>query len=272
MRMLKRCMEAVPALLALLLLCVPPHSDAQQQAPAVAPGEVGVEEKLGLTIPLEIQLKDEEGKPVTIGSIVDRPVILTLNYFRCAGICTPLLNGVVEMLNEIPLAPGKDFKVITVSFDDRDTPDIAFRKRINYLKQMERPFPPDAWRFLTGDAASTRKLCDAVGFTFKQQGNDFIHAGVIVLLSPKGMITRYMYGVTFLPADVEMAVREAAKGLPQPTVNKFLQFCYSYDPQGRRYVLDITRIVGAGMLLVGAAVAVVLFLRSRRRSGAGGAS
>ena len=169
-------------------------------------------------------------------TLIDKPTILTLNYFRCAGICTPLLNGVVEVLNRTKAEPGKDFQVVTVSFDDRDTPEIAAQKRTNYLKEIKRPFPPSAWRFLTGDAAPPRKaLADSVGFKFKREGDDFIHAGAIIVLSPKGKVTRYMYGITYLPADLQMAVHEAARGEAQPTINKLLKFCFSYDPAGRKY-------------------------------------
>src|SRR5512135_2863325 len=112
-------------------------------------GEAGVDERLGAQVALDTVLKDEGGNDVTLRQLVDKPTILTLNYFRCAGICTPLLNGIVDALNKIGLEPGKDFQVITVSFDPRDTPEIAHEKQINYLAQMKRAFPPRAWRFLT---------------------------------------------------------------------------------------------------------------------------
>jgi protein SCO1/2 len=235
------------------------------QAPGVTAGEVGVDERLNAQVPLDLVLKDEEGNPVKLGSLLGRPTILTLNYFRCAGICTPLLNGVVELCNKVQAEPDKDFRVITVSFDARDTPDIALRKKVNYLKQMKRPFPPTAWRFLTGDAAATKTLCDSVGFKFKAQGEDFVHAGVIVFLSPEGKVTRYMYGVSFLPADVQMALGEAAKGEAEPTVAKFLQFCYTYDPEGRRYVFSFTRVAAGVILLAAAAFVVFLVVRKRQK-------
>jgi protein SCO1/2 len=224
-----------------------------------------VDEKLGEQIPMDLVLKDEEGNDVKIGALVDRPTILTLNYFRCAGICTPLLNGVVVMLNKVQLEPDRDFRVITVSFDGRDTPDIAKRKQVNYLKQMKRPFPPTGWRFLTGDAASTKRLTDAVGFKFKASGEDFIHAGVIVVVSPTGKVTRYMYGVSFLPADVQMALGEALKEQPEPTVSRFLQFCYNYDPEGRRYVFSVTKAAAALVILAAAVFVAFLVVKGRRK-------
>lgn len=232
-----------------------------QSAPPVTPG---IEENLGGTVPLNIVLNDENGKPVTLGSLIDKPTILTLNYFRCTGICTPLLNGVVEVINRTPLEPGKDYQVITVSFDERDTPEIALGKRTNYIKQIQKPFPPTAWRFLTGPAGATKALCDSVGFKFERQGDQFIHPGAIILLSPKGKITRYMYGITFLPADIQMAVQEAARGEAAPTINKFLLFCFSYDPAGHRYVFSITKVVGTAVILTAAAFIAFLLFPGRR--------
>lgn len=242
-----------------------PNDKAPQLAPGeVGPGEVGIDEKLGVHIPLDLVLKDEEGNPVTLGALIDKPTILTLNFFRCTGICTPLLNGVVEAINQSKAVPGKEYQVITVSFDDRDTPEIAMGKRTNYLKQIQRPFPPTAWHFLTGDGATTKALCDSVGFKFKRQGDQFIHAGAIVFLSPKGKVTRYMYGITFLPADFQMAVNEAARGEARPTIAKFLQFCFSYDPAGRGYVFSTTRASATVILLLAAGFLAYLALKRPR--------
>ena len=151
----------------------------------------------------------------------------------------------VEVLNRTQAEPGKDFQVITVSFDERDTPEIAAQKRTNYLSEIKRPFPPAAWRFLTGRRGHDQgpgRLPSASSSS--RQGEDFVHAAAIIFLSPKGKVTRYMYGVTYLPADLQMAVQEAARGEARPTINKFLKFCFSYDPAGRSYVLNITRVGG----------------------------
>lgn len=239
-------------------------SGSSATAPTLAPGEVGIDEKLGGYVPLDLVLKDEEGNPVTLGSLIDKPTILTLNFFRCTGICTPLLNGVAEAINQSPMKPGKDYQVITVSFDERDTPEMALAKRTNYLKQIQKPFPPTAWRFLTGPAEATKALCDSVGFKFKRQGDQFIHPGAIILLSPKGKVTRYMYGITFLPADLQMAVQEAVRGEARPTINKLLLFCFSYDPAGHRYVFSITKVVGTVVILAAAAFVAFLVFSGRR--------
>jgi protein SCO1/2 len=234
-------------------------------APAQTPGaEAGIDQKLGAQVPVGLVLNDENGKAVPLGSLIDKPTVLTLNYFRCAGICTPLLNGVADVLNVVKGQPGQDFQVITVSFDPRDTPEIALQKQTNYLQQIKRPIAPAAWRFLTGPAVATQALCDSVGFHFKAQGDGFIHAGAIMVLSPGGKLTRYIYGVSFQPADLQMAVLEAARGETRPTINQWLQFCFNYDPEGRGYVFSVTRAAAAVILLLAAGFAAVLVFRRKR--------
>jgi len=239
-------------------------------APSGSPDlSVGVDEKLGQTVALDVTLRDEDGKPLTFKDVLGKPTILTLNYFRCAGICTPLLNGLVDTLNAMRLEPGKDFQVITVSFDPSDKPEVAQRKRTNYLAQMKRPFPPSGWRFLTGDAASTRKVTDSVGFRFKAEKDQFVHAGAIIILSPKGTVTHYLYGISFPAAEVELGLNEAASGRISPTVPRLLSFCFSYDPESRQYVFSMTRAIGAA-ILVFAAGFVVYLLRARGKKGTEG--
>jgi len=234
-------------------------------APSFSPEEVGINEKLGATIPLDLELKGEDGKPVTLRQLIDKPTILTLNYFRCAGICTPQLGGVAEVLNRTQAIPGRDFQVLTVSFDERDEPEVAAQKRTNYLAEITRPFPPAAWRFLTGPGATTKALADAVGFKFKAVNDDFVHAAAIIFISPKGVITRYMYGTSYLAADLQLAAQEAARGEAQPTINKFLKFCFSYDPAGRRYVLNTTSI-GAAIIILAALIFVFALTRRGRQT------
>jgi protein SCO1/2 len=257
---------AAAALLCLPALAQTPAPTAPAPAaPTYTPQEVGIDEKLGATIPLDLVLKGEDGHPVTLRQLIDKPTLLTLNYFRCAGICTPQLSGVAEVLNRTEAIPGKDFQVLTVSFDGRDEPEIAAQKRTNYLGEITRPFPPAAWRFLTGPDATTRALADAVGFKFKQVDNDFVHAAAIIFISPQGKVTRYMYGTTYVPADLQMAAQEAARGEAQPTINKFLKFCFSYDPAGRKYVLNSTTI-GATVIILAALAFVATLVRRGRKA------
>jgi protein SCO1 len=243
--------------------CLAAPAGARQAGAPPPPGEVGIFEKLGAQVPLGLELVDEQGRKVALGTLLDRPTLLTLNYFRCAGVCTPQLNNLADALERVELAPGKDFKVLTVSFDDRDTAEIAAQKRENYLGLMKRPFPAEGWRFLTGDAASTKALADAVGFKFQRRDGGFVHAAAIIVLSPRGEVTRYLYGVNYLPAELATAVGFAAQGIATPTVNRWLSFCFDYDAEGRRYALDVTRVGGAVVLLTTAVLLAALFLKGR---------
>jgi protein SCO1/2 len=233
------------------------------QAPVKA--NVGIDEKLGGQVALDAPLKDENGKTVMLRQLIDKPTILTLNYFRCAGICTPLLNGLQKALDSLDLEPGKQFQVITISFDPTDTPDIAREKRINYLAQMTRPYPPAAWRFLTGEDPNIKLVTNSVGFRYIKDGDQFIHAGAIIVLSPKGKASRYMYGTSFLPADLKLAIQEASRGISNPTIARVLSYCYSYDPQQDAYVFSLTRVVGTVMLIV-VAIVVILLIRGRSKA------
>ena len=233
------------------------------RAQGAAGAEVGMDEKLGAPVALDAILKDEQGMDITLRQLIDKPTILVFNYFRCAGVCPLLLNGVAEVLNQIKLDPGKDFQVMAVSFDPSDTPVMAHQKQMNYLKQMKRPFPPKAWRFLTGEAKATKTVTDSVGFSFQGQGDMFTHPVALIVLTPKGVVSRYMYGTTFLPADVEMAIDEAAGGKVRPTIAKVLALCYSYDPGSRQYVFSVTRVAGAILLVLAAGFVIYLFWAGR---------
>jgi protein SCO1 len=247
-------------LMAFLILNFVMNGNAQMKTPS----NVGIEEKLGKQVAMDVVLKDENGNDVTLGRLIDRPTILMFNYFRCPGICPVLINNMVAVINQIPIEPGKDFRLIAVSFDPIDTPEIAREKKANYLNQVRRPFAPDTWHFLTGNAENTKAVADSAGFQYSRQGDMYAHPGAIILLTPKGIISRYLYGTSFVPADVEMAVKEAAGGQVIPTVSRILSFCYTYDPAGRGYVLSVTRLVGIMTLLI-AAIFAILVLRGRSR-------
>lgn len=255
--MVAKGMRHIKEILLILLSCLCFSIPVQAQE---------VIEKLGAPAALDVVLKDGFGNNVPLRQLIDRPTILTLNYFRCVGICTPLLNGLAAALNKVELRPGVDFQVITVSFDPTDTPDIARQKQINYLAEMTRQFPPKAWRFLTGEAQATKKLADSVGFEFRAQGDQYVHPGVIMVLTPGGVVSRYIYGTTFLPADLQMAIQDASGGKVRPTIARIVSVCYAYDPQSRSYVFSMTRVVGAGTLLFAGAFVVYLLLGRRSRS------
>lgn len=211
------------------------------QAPPAAP-EIGISEKLGETLPLEKEFYDESGNLVTLRSLITKPTIFTFVYFRCPGICTPLLTELSHMVEKMDIEPGKDYQIISLSFDHRDDPELAADKKESYLSAIARPVPAEAWRFLTGDSLTIRSVTDAAGFYYKRDGNEWIHAGALIIVSPDGKITRYINGIKYLPFDIKMAVYEAGEGRVGPTIAKVLTFCYSYDPESRSYAFNIVRV------------------------------
>lgn len=225
---------------------------------------IGVVEHLGDTLPMELVFNNERGENVRLGDVINKPTIITLVYFDCPGLCSPLLDGVSEVMEQMDLTLGTDYDVLTVSFNTNDTPERATEKKQNFLRKRSKE-QSEHWVYLTGDSANITRLVDAIGFKYKKAGNDWIHAAVITVVSPGGKITRYLYGTRFLPFDVSMAISEAAKGIPRPTINKVLEFCFSYDPAGRRYVLDVTKVSGIIILFIGLVLFITLIIRSRNR-------
>ena len=226
--------------------------------------EVGVDEKLGDYLPLDAEFVTSENDTVTLDEIINTPVLLALVYYECPGICNPLLTDLASRLPKVDLAPGKDFEVITLSFDHHETPEVAAKWKKNYLLTIENSFPAENWTFLTGDSVNIRKVTDALGFYFKPDDKQFVHAGTVVAIAPDGKICRYLFGITFNRFDIKMALLEAEAGKTNPTIAKMLQLCFSYDPQGRTYSLNVTRIVGTLMLLVVGVFLIVLVKRKKK--------
>lgn len=224
---------------------------------------LGIDEHLGNVIPLDLPFRDEAGNLTTLRALVKRPTILSLVYFECPGVCTPLLSALAKVAGELKMRPGVDYDIITVSFDETETPEIAAQKKFNYLQTIGKPFPAEAWHFLTGDLQSIKQLTDAVGFAFKRDGEDFIHPTTLIVLSPQGKIARYLYGANYLPLDVQLALVEASEGRVGPTINKVLKFCFSYDPAGRRYMLNVNRVAGVTVSLFG--LGFFLYLTRRKK-------
>ncbi len=241
-------------------ICIP-WSISGQNTGYVRQMEIGIEEKLDEYVPKDISVINQDGDTVTLGSVINKPTVLSLVYYRCPGICSPLMNGIAEVIQKADMKIGEDYQVLTISFDSRETPELAKRKRINYLSQINRPGAAEGWSFFTGDSMNIARLTDATGFRYKQSGNDFTHAASLIVLSPEGKITRYLNGIQFLPFEFKMAVIEASKGQSGPTINKILQFCYSYDPKGQQYVLNITRVSGIIIIFITLVIFLILALR-----------
>ncbi|MEO6694945.1 MAG: SCO family protein [Ignavibacteria bacterium] len=226
--------------------------------------EIGIDERLGETIPDGIFLTDEYGQQVNVKSLITKPTVFSLVYFRCPSICSPLLNGVSKVVDKVDLEPGKDYNLITISFDPTEDYILASGKKESYLNALKVKIPNDSWRFLTGDSINTKKICDVLGFKFQKQGKDFAHGASIMMVSPEGKIARYLYGTDYLPFDFKMAVTEATEGKVVPSISKIVKMCFSFDPDGRKYVLNITRVAGGGMLLLLGAFVIILNFKKKK--------
>ena len=227
--------------------------------------DIGISEKLGETIPLNLTFFNESNDTVTLGELITKPTILSFVYFDCPGLCSPLLSGVSEVVNKMDMQLGDQYQIITISFNTRDTPEKAAIKKKNFVQKISQDHRKD-WIYLTGNQQNIDAITQAVGFKYKAQGLDFAHPSAIIMLSPQGKITRYLYGLTYLPFDVKMAVIEAQQGIERPTINKLLQYCFAYDPASHSYTIQVTRIVGGFILFILLVVFVTLIIKGRRKT------
>jgi protein SCO1/2 len=226
--------------------------------------EVGITEHLDQYIPADIMLTDHNGKLVNLKQLITKPTVLSFVYFRCPGICSPLMNGLAEVIAGTGLALGKDYQAITISFDSRETYELAQKKRNTYLKKIKGQ-DGSGWTFLTGDSTNIAKATQALGFGFKMVNNEFMHEGALIMISPEGKITRYLKGISFIPFEFKLAVIEASQGKSAPTIIKVLKFCYSYDRKTEHYSLDVTRITASLTIIFAVSLLTYLLIRGRRK-------
>jgi protein SCO1/2 len=226
---------------------------------------IGIDEKLGQLIPFDLTFHDENGNPVSLKQLIQTPTILAPVYYHCPNVCSLLLQNLADVLNRLPAEPDKEYRVISVSFDETEKPELALQRKKIYLKMIQKPFPEDAWRFLTGDKEKIRKLTDAVGFHFKRVGEDFEHPVVLIILAPDGKIVRYMYGADPLPFDLKLALFEASQGRIGPTIAKVVRFCFSYDPKANKLVFNILKVTGTVTLLFALSFVVFLLFKGRKQ-------
>ncbi len=246
--------------------------------PAFAKAEIGIYQQLGKSISLDLVFNDEKGNPVTLRQLTNnRPSILTFVYYKCPGICTPVLQSIGKLLDQLEspsllestsrLTVGKDYSVIALSIDPTENHTLAASKKKNYYAAMEKNISDTGWRFLTGSAENIKKITEATGFTYeKRDDGTFTHTATLITLTREGKITRYIYGTTYLPLDVRLALLEASQGRVGPTITKVLQYCFSYDPAGRKYTLNILRVAGTTSTLAAVGFFVFLIFYSRRRN------
>lgn len=240
---------------------------SQSQSPG-APNdnvEIGVVEHLGDTIPLGLTFMNEDNQEVTLEQLIDRPTILSFVYFDCPGLCSPLLSGISAMIEKSDMKLGEDYKIITISFNTHDTPEKAQEKKKNFVQKFNKK-SSEGWIYLTGKQENINIITQAVGYKYIPQGVDFAHPSVIIVLSPSAKITRYLYGLVYLPFDVKMAVVEAQKEISRPSINRVLEYCFAYNPTSKTYTLQVTRVVGILILIGAILILVPLLIRSKMKS------
>jgi protein SCO1 len=232
---------------------------------------VGIDQKLDQQVPLHLSFLDESGASVPLSSFFHgkKPVILALVYYRCPMLCTQILNGLESSLKAVSFNPGRDFEVVAVSFDPKDTWQLAAAKKQTYLKRYGRADTAKGWHFLSGDEANIKALADAVGFHYKYDPatDQFAHASGIMILTPDGRLSRYFYGVEYAPRDVRLGLVEASQNKIGNPVDQILLFCYHYDPSTGKYgalVMNLVRVAGAGFVLICGGVLWIAIRREKR--------
>ena len=270
---------AAAVFLLLAAYCSPLTVFAQYAQPPVGPmptgksdevlKQVGIDQRLDNQVPLDLSFRDESGREVKLGEYFKpgKPVLLTLVYYECPMLCNQVLNGVVGTLDAVTFTPGKEFEVVTVSFDPREGPELAAKKKETYLKRYRRDGAGAGWHFLTGDKDSIDRLADSVGFHYvwDEQSQQFAHASAIMVVTPEGRLSHYFYGIEYSPKDLRLALVEASKGEIGSPVDALILYCYHYDPATGRFAPVMAVLRAAGVLTVFGLAALIYYLTKRAR-------
>ena len=230
---------------------------------------VGIEQRLDAQVPPELMFRDETGQTVKLGDYFGKkPLILNLVYYNCTMLCGEALAGLSGAMRLVKFDVGKEFEVVTVSFDPRETPEIAAAKKNEYVKRYGRANAAAGWHFLTGSPESVNALTRAVGFQYQYDPkiNQFAHATAIMVLTPQGRISRYFYGVDFPPKDLRMGLVEASEGKIGNPIDQVLLYCYHYDPATGKYgavITNILRLAAAATILILGGFLLIMFWLER---------
>ncbi len=244
--------------------------------PTREPENLEQEERLGEFIPMDVQLRDESGQSVRLGELFEtgsqKPVIIIPSYYTCPRLCTYIFNAVQKAAAEVQdsrgLTPGRDYSIISVSFRPEDTPELARKKGQRYRDGFQPPIQSEAWRFLTADPerpGEVSRLMDALGYRYRPDGDvDYSHSAVIVMLSPDGKITRYLYGVNFQPGTFRLSLIESSYGKIGNTVERIFLYCFRYDQQEGKYTPAVWVFVRAGGVLTLFFILGLIFLLRKK--------
>ncbi|MCM2324748.1 MAG: SCO family protein [Oligoflexia bacterium] len=234
---------------------------------------VGITERLGDQVSLaDLRFRAEDGREVVLSDYFkpNRPVVLQLGYYECPTLCGLVFNGLVKVLRQLPWVPGEKFGVVTLSIDPREEPALASAKKKSLIEALGKPEAAAGWHLLTGTEAEIGKLARQVGFGYRYDPQDkqFAHPAVLVVLTPEGRVSRYLYGAEFAPRDLKLALLEASKGRSGTVIDRILLFCYRYDASTRSYSIYATRLIQAAsaLLVLMMGVTFGLFWRRERRA------
>ncbi|MRG95506.1 SCO family protein [Polyangium spumosum] len=261
------------AALTAAVVTLAPASRALAGDPALPKELVGVdiEERPGADLPADVKLRDQEGRDVTLGSYLDgeHPVILVLAYYECPMLCTLVVNGLMQGMKGLDWTAGKEYRVVVVSFDPRDTPEMARKKRDVYVGAYGRPVGERGWEFLVGEEAQVRRLADAVGFRYRweEATQQYAHAAGAFVFTPEGKLSRTLYGLNFASNDLKLSLLEASQGKLATAWGRVLLFCFHYDSGENKYVLATRRLMKAGgaFTVLGLGGMLLGFWRRERR-------
>ncbi len=255
------------------LLAFGPMRSPSPGVPNATPDDLeGMEvvERVGTTIPLNVRLRDSAGNTWTLKRLFSKhkPVVLTFAYYSCDMLCPLVLDGVGEALRGVGLRPGEDFLLLTVSVDPEDTPRRAQEVSKRYRKGL---VSPEGWVFAVGDSAEVRRLARSVGFPYRKVQDDpvmYAHPALAIVLTPEGRVARYLYGISFSPSDLRLALIEAGEGRVGGLTDRILLYCYRFDPDRGRYTLvawRVMQLVGGGTTLLVGMLLAGLWYREKRR-------
>ena len=228
---------------------------------------VGIDQKIGQQMPLDLSFKNEAGRDVRLAEFFgSRPVVLALAYYDCPMLCTQVLNGMTAALKTLSFDAGKDFEVVVVSIDPRDNFQIAAHKKASYVEHYGRPQTAAGWHFLTGQESSIKPLAEALGFRYVYDANikQYAHGAAIYVATPKGVVSRYLLGIDFAPRDLRLALVEASHNVLGSVVDQVLLLCYHYDPATGKYGAAVLRLVRLGGILTVVAFLSFLTISLRR--------
>jgi protein SCO1/2 len=285
-KLLRSSLSAAFVGLCLIVLCIPAFAQMGQKygnSPLYGPrpelgstdnglpkalNDVGIDQKLNEQLPLDLTFRDETGREVRLGEYFNqgRPVLLSFVYYECPMLCNQVLNGLASGVKVLSFDVGKEFDIVTVSFDARETPQLAAAKKDSYMARYNRAGAEKGWHFLTGDQKSIDALTRAAGFRYSYDAatNQFAHASGIMLATPDGRLARYFYGIEYAPRELKLGIMEASANKIGTPVDQLLLYCYHYDPATGKYGLAILNIVRlAGMLTVIGIVVLLVALRRR---------